>query len=340
MDGPEELTNDHPALLQCWHPVARAAEIEPTPRRVTLLGEHWVLWRDVAGVLCGFVDRCPHRRAPLSLGSCEGGVLTCAYHGWRFDSTGACIEIPALGPGATLPPAARLAAPAALAEAHGMVYLAPLPPLTPLPHLAEADDDRFMTGDLPVLSTRGSAALLADNFLDMAHFPFVHASTFGAEEAREVSPYEVVREALCTTVSFEHSFANREDPGVKSGERPLVQRRRLTYTFTAPFHLSLRIDFLDAGGTNLIGFFLCPEAADTTRIYSTLWRDDLDGDRRRMDEAVAFERAVVEEDLAIQSRYDVLSVPLSVTAEVHTRADKTTLELRRVLIDLVEMARP
>ena len=54
-----------------------------------------------------------------------------------------------------------------------------------------------------------------------------------------------------------------------------------------------------------------------------------------MDEAVAFEMAVVEEDLALQSRFDILSVPLSVTAEVHTRADKTTLELRRVLIDLV-----
>lgn len=338
MDTDQELTNDHPALARCWHPVARSSEVGVAPRRITLLGEHWVLWRNQDGDLSGFADRCPHRRAPLSLGSCAAGVITCAYHGWRFDSEGTCIEIPALGPGATLPPAARLSAPGAVAEAHGMVYLAPLSPLTPLPYLAEADDDRFMTGDLPVISTRGSAALLADNFLDMAHFPFVHAATFGAEESSEVAPYEVVRDGLCTTVSFEHSFANREDPGVARGERPLIQRRRLTYTFTAPFHLSLRIDFLDAGGTNTIGFFLCPESADTTRIYSTLWRDDLDGDRQRMDEAVAFETAVVEEDLAIQSRFDVLSVPLSVSAEVHTRADKTTLELRRVLIDLVKAA--
>lgn len=306
--------------------------------RVVLLDEPWVLWRDGEGVLTGFADRCPHRRAPLSLGHCDGGEISCAYHGWRFDRAGACVEIPALGPDATLPPTARLDAPAGLAEAHGMVYLAPAEPVTTVPDLVEADDPSFMAGDLPVITTRGSAALLTDNFLDMAHFPFVHAGTFGAGEATEVEPYEVERLGLSTTVTFEHAFANREDPGVEAGIRDLVQHRRLTYSFTAPFHLSLRIDFLEAGGTNTIGFFLCPQDATTTRIYSTLWRNDLEGDRSRMDEAVAFEMAVVEEDLALQSKFDVLSVPLSVTAEVHTRADKTTLELRRVLIELVAAA--
>lgn len=333
-----ELTNDHPALRRCWHPVARSAEISSAPVRVVLLGEPWVLWRDGHGVLTGFADRCPHRRAPLSLGTCADGALTCAYHGWQFDSTGACLEIPALGPGATLPPAARLAAPAGLAESHGMVYLAPEEPVTRIPALPEAEDASFLAGDLPVIITRGSAALLADNFLDMAHFPFVHAGTFGAGEATEVEPYEVERDGLSTRVTFEHAFANREDPGVDAGIRDLIQHRRLTYSFTAPFHLSLRIDFFEAQGTNTIGFFLCPQDATTTRIYSTLWRDDLDGDRSRMDDAVAFEMAVVEEDLAIQSKFDVLSVPLSVTDEVHTRADKTTIELRRVLIDLVAAA--
>ena len=38
-------------------------------------------------------------------------MLQCAYHGWRFDEEGRCIEIPALGEGATLPPAAQLTPP-------------------------------------------------------------------------------------------------------------------------------------------------------------------------------------------------------------------------------------
>ena len=219
-----------------------------------------------------------------------------------------------------------------------MIYLAPEDPVVPVPTMAEDGDESFLVGDLPVITTRGSAALLADNFLDMAHFPFVHAGTFGAEEERDVAPYEVVREGLTTTVAFTHAFANREDPGVEAGLRPLIQQRRLIYRFTAPFHLSLRIEYLDAGGVNTIGFFLCPQDAETVRVYSTLWRDDLDGDVERMAEAVAFETAVVEEDLRIQSAYDVLSVPLALNVEAHTRADKTTLEMRRVLIDLVAEA--
>jgi hypothetical protein len=44
--------------------------------------------------------------------------------------------------------------------------------------------------------------------------------------------------------------------------------------------------------------------------------------RQRMDEAIAFEVAIVEEDLFVQSRYETLNLPLDVTAELHTRADK------------------
>jgi phenylpropionate dioxygenase-like ring-hydroxylating dioxygenase large terminal subunit len=335
MLGP--LTNIDPALRRCWHPVARPGEVTAQPRQFLLLGEPWVLYR-VEGQIVAFADRCPHRGTPLSIGHCQAGVLECAYHGWRFDPSGACVEIPALGPGATLPPAARLSPPAGLVESHGIVFLAPEAPLAPLGAIPEAADPSFAVGELPTLSTRGSAGLLADNFLDVAHFPFVHAGTFGADEAAEVPPYTVARDGWAFTMSYEHSFANREDPGVAAGVRPLVQHRRLAYRLDAPFHLSLRIDFLEAGGTNVIGFFIQPETADTCRLFTTLWRDDLSGDAARLAEAVDFEVAVLREDLVIQAAFFELALPLQPTAEVHTRADRTTLELRRVLADLVTAA--
>jgi len=314
--------------------VARPAEVTAQPRKFLLLGEPWVLYR-VDGSIVAFADRCPHRRTPLSIGACEAGVLRCAYHGWRFDSSGACIEIPALGAGATLPPAARLSPAAGVVEAHGMVFLAPEDPIAPLGSIPEAEDPSFEAGELPTLVARASAGLLADNFLDVAHFPFVHAGTFGAEEAAEVPQYAVARDGWSFTMSYEHSFANREDPGVATGVRRLVQTRRLTYRLDAPFHLTLRIDFVEAGGTNVIGFFIQPESAESCRLFTTLWRDDLAGDPARMAEAVAFEVAVLREDLVIQQAFDELVLPLAPTAEVHTRADRTTLELRRVLSDLV-----
>jgi vanillate O-demethylase monooxygenase subunit len=331
---PRALTNTDKALRRCWHPVARSGEVTEQPHGVMLLGEPWVLYRS-AGEVRGFVDRCPHRHCPLTLGHCEGGVLQCGYHGWRFDEAGRCIGIPALGEEATVPPTARLTAAAAVTEAHGIVFLAPEQPLTPLGKIPEADDTSFLEGRLPTLRARGSAGLLADNFLDIAHFPFVHAGTFGTDEAAAVLPFVVSRDGWSFTVSYEHPFAHREDPGVAAGLRPLVQTRRLTYQLSVPFHLRLRIDFVDAGGSNVIGFFIQPETHETCRLFTTLWRDDLAGDETRMAEAVAFEVAVLREDLRIQEAYHELELPLDPTAEVHTRADRATLELRRVLADLV-----
>ncbi len=334
---PRPLTNTDPALRLCWHPVARCEDVTDQPLAVRLLGEPWVLVR-TEGQVRAFTDRCPHRGSPLSLGRCDDGVLQCAYHGWRFDGAGRCVGIPALGPESTLPPGARLAPAAAVTEAHGIVYLAPEDPITPLGVIPEAGDPSFMEGALPTVRTRGSAGLLADNFLDVAHFPFVHAGTFGADEAAEVTPFAVARDGWSFTVTYEHSFANREDPGVAAGVRPLVQTRRLTYVLHAPFHLRLRIDFLDSGGSNVVGFFIQPETDETCRLYTTVWRDDLGGDAARMAEAVAFEVDVLNEDLRLQEAFHDLALPLDPTAEVHTRADRNTLELRRMLADLVATA--
>jgi len=239
-----------------------------------------------------------------------------------------------LGSGARLPPAARLQPAAGVIEAHGMVFVAPDQPLAPLGTVPEADDPSFMAGELPTLRTRGSAGLLADNFLDIAHFPYVHAGTFGADEAAEIQPFSVARDDWSFTVSYEHPFAHREDPGVAAGLRPLIQTRRLTYRLNAPFHLMLRIDFVEAGGSNVIGFFIQPESDETCRLFTTLWRDDLEHDPGRMAEAVDYELAVLREDLVVQAAYHRLVLPLDPAAEVHTRADRATLELRRVLADL------
>lgn len=333
-----ELTNTHPALRRCWHPVARSEQLGEQPVGVTLLGEPLVAFRS-GGRARVFHDRCPHRGAPLSVGCAEAGGVRCAYHGWLYDADGCCTEIPALGADGRVPPRARLAQVGGVDERLGMIFVAldaPAPKVG-LPRVPESEDSSFMMGELPVMSARASIGLLADNFLDTAHFPFVHAATFGAGEEREVGAFEVERSGgeLGFVARYEHVFANREDPAVAAGERPLLQHRRLTYRLVAPFHLTLRIDFLEAGGTNTIGFFLQPETDESCRIFSAIWRNDLEGDEDRLAEAVDFEVKVVEEDVRIQETIARRVLPVDQTAEVHTRADRTTLELRRVLGELL-----
>ncbi len=336
-DG-RRLNNTHPALRSAWHPAARSSEIGKQPVRVEVLGKPYVVFRSPEGELVAFLDRCPHRLAPLSLGRPEDDVLRCAYHGWCFDASGRCVEIPALGPGATLPPNARLTKPAGVAERLGMVFLAPDEPIVELPSIPEAGEDGFEMLELPPVTARAAAGLMADNFLDFAHFPFVHAGTFGTDESRTLDPYEVERDGWAFRVVYEHPFANREDPGVAQGIRPLVQTRRMTYRYQAPLFLALRLEFLEAAGVSVIGFFIQPETEERCRLYTTMWRNDLGEGEAVRQSAVAFEQQVLDEDLRVQSRYDDLSLPLDLRTEVHTRADRNTIELRRVLSDFVETA--
>lgn len=75
--------------LRFFHPVLRASALKARPRRVTIGGEHFVLFRDRDGRPGALVDRCPHRFAPLSKGRVlHDGRLACPYHGWRFDTQG------------------------------------------------------------------------------------------------------------------------------------------------------------------------------------------------------------------------------------------------------------
>jgi vanillate O-demethylase monooxygenase subunit len=337
------LTNVDPALRAAWHPVLRVADLGDAPVQVRLLGEAWVVVR-LDGEVTAFADRCPHRLAPLSAGSVDRDgdteVLRCGYHGWCFEGTGACTSIPALGAGATLPPRARAAAPAGVAVHLGLVWLAPEPPVAPLPDPPIADHEAaaFLSGDLPVLRPSAGAGLLVDNFLDVAHFPFVHGATIGDEGSTEIGEVEIVRDGLHLTVRSSQRFPNREDPGVAAGLRPLLQTRHVTYRYTAPFAAWLRIDYEEAGGCNVITFFIQPVDADTCALYASVHRDDLDGDAARLAAAVEFEHAVTAEDLVVQEAYLERSIPLDLTAEVHTRADRMTVELRRILKDLVAAA--
>ena len=59
------------------------------------LGEELVAWRSRDKVAAVWNSRCPHRGMRLALGAVAGNALTCAYHGWVFESSGACSHIPA-----------------------------------------------------------------------------------------------------------------------------------------------------------------------------------------------------------------------------------------------------
>jgi len=92
------------ALRRFWHPVCTEGELSESRRGdgallgVRLLGERLVV-AEVDGGLIVLRDRCLHRSTRLSIGWVCGATVQCAYHGWRWDGSGRCVEIPSMPDG-------------------------------------------------------------------------------------------------------------------------------------------------------------------------------------------------------------------------------------------------
>src|SRR5438067_12960854 len=84
-------------MRQYWVPALLSSELpEPdsAPLRVRLLGENLIAFRDSSGQV-GLLDQaCPHRGASLFFGRNEEEGLRCVYHGWKYDVSGQCVDMP------------------------------------------------------------------------------------------------------------------------------------------------------------------------------------------------------------------------------------------------------
>lgn len=84
-------------LRRFWMPAlieSELAEPDGPPMRLRLLGEDLIAFRDTEGRIGILGANCPHRQAGLYFGRNEDNGLRCVYHGWKFDTTGACVDMP------------------------------------------------------------------------------------------------------------------------------------------------------------------------------------------------------------------------------------------------------
>src|SRR5436305_643606 len=84
-------------MRQYWLPAALSSELpspDSDPVRVLLLGEKLIAFRDTSGRVGLMPHNCPHRGASLFFGRNEENGLRCVYHGWKFDASGACVDMP------------------------------------------------------------------------------------------------------------------------------------------------------------------------------------------------------------------------------------------------------
>ena len=116
-------------MRRYWIPFAAASQLLDDPvRKVRLLGEDLVLYKDKSGTLGLIGDRCLHRLVDMQWGIPDEHGLRCPYHGWQYDETAQCTDTPLEAAESTFKDRLKLTS-YPVRELGGMVfaYMGPLP---------------------------------------------------------------------------------------------------------------------------------------------------------------------------------------------------------------------
>lgn len=228
--------------------------------------------------------------------------------------------------------------PAEIAERYGLVWIAPRRPTGDEPELPEMADPRYTTG-VVVRRTPVAAGVLVDNFLDVSHFSYLHRETFG--RVAPVTTQDLTVERGPHTIRVVHATDLHEGTELREGagsrHGPASPSWRVaTYTVLAPYVVHLQMDFPALNERSAATLVCQPETSDATTVY-VLVAAPAD-QPASLAEQLDLSTAVLDEDLSILELMAQPQLELSLHTELHTRADRASVEYRRLLSDLLAAA--
>ncbi|QDY71069.1 aromatic ring-hydroxylating oxygenase subunit alpha [Qingshengfaniella alkalisoli] len=211
-------------------------------------------------------------------------------------------------------------------ERYGHVWLCPGTPEKPIFNMPEADQPGRRLVDCGVVRVKCSPLRAVENFLDIAHFPFVHTDILGAEPHTEVERYKVdIREdddeIWATKVKFFQPQAAKSAEGGVMTEymyrvpSPMVS---ILYKTCPP----------KPGEWDVIAIFVQPLAEDLCDVWPWMALYD---DASSMTDLIQFQQTIFLQDRSILENQIPRKLPLDPRMEVPTRADMTSIAYRRWL---------
>lgn len=311
-----------PVLFNHWHVVGRSQDLKAGKvLSVRLLEQDLVLWRDDTQALA-WQNRCPHRGARLSLGKVVNNTLVCPYHGLAYNSRGYCVKIPAQPTGS--PPAQVNVQTYQTQERYGLVWVCLGKPDRDIPNFSEWDDPSYRRICCGPYHYRSSAFRALENFLDIAHFPFVHGGLLGDPEHPEIADYQV--EASRDGITVRNLRVWQSDPDGTGQAAPVTYEYQVLRPLTAYF-------CKQSNGRRFAIFFnLTPvnqeECIGWMWIAMNYAREVPEAELR------AFQDKLVAQDIAIVESQRPQCLPLDLQAEVHLLSDRASIAYRKWLKQL------
>ena len=206
---------------------------------------------------------------------------------------------------------------------HLFVCLGPEPkPLFELPEF-EQPGRRFVSMGAIGLHTGGLRVV--ENFLDMAHFPFVHSHILGSEAATEVRPYEVELDQRSELWARGCKFVQPLASAASDGQADVDYVYRVVNPFSP---LLYKAPVGHAGGADIIFLFVQPTEEDECIAHFSISLFDA---ASSAGEIMAFQQTILGQDKPILESHVYKRLPLDARLEVPSQADAGSSTYRRWL---------
>lgn len=312
------------ALLADWIVVCPSSVIGEKPQQVVVMGERLAVFRNDTGVHI-FKDLCIHRGAALSLGEVKNGCLTCPYHAWEFDSSGACVNIPQLPAGVAIPAKAQ-ATVYTSKEAYGFIWVnfeGNNPDFITYGPMTDSRYHNILWGPQQV---QAKPPRIIENFLDVGHLSVVHLGKLGDETHREIANYSV-HEQDSRIYSDEIAIYQPNPDGMSEAKYVYY-----TYEILRPLTVLFTKKDKEKGTHMSIMLTVRPETEDTSVAYGIM---SFDYDLNMPDEAViAFQDEIFAEDKPIVENQKPEELPLDLQVELSLVSDRMSIAYRQYLTKL------
>ena len=306
-------------LLKDWYVICRKDEIDENKILLKyVFDQEIIIWKKKERIMA-WENLCIHRGSRLSLGSINNGILKCAYHGWEYNQDAQCVKIPSQ-PDIKIPKKACVKSYKVI-EKMNMVWINLSKDTNDFVNIKEFNENNFNHVASGPYIMRASAPRVIENFLDVAHFPFVHENHLGVKDKPIIDDYDVVSSNKGIHASNVKVFQPNPDGTNKSGE--VIY----DYHVHSPFVASLGKDVSKKERFVLV-FYVTPISETKSMIYTlTLMNFGKLDDKIVRD----YQDFITAQDVPIVESQRPELLPMDLQEELSIRSDKISIAYRRYL---------
>lgn len=311
-------------LWNDWHVISKASDLQTGQlMKFRLLDTDLVVWRSDDGQVQVWEDRCPHRSVRLSMGTIANNTVVCSYHGMAYSPAGKCVNVPA-HPGYT-PPKQACVRTFQVKERYGLIYVCLGEPKQEIPIFPEWDEPNYRTYVTGPYYVRCNGLRAIENFLDVAHFPFIHGGILGDLAKPEIEDYSV-------EIGESGVFANnirvwQPDPyGTGQGDY-------VNYDYWALRPLTAYLRKYSPNGDCLTLFYTVTPVSEAECVA---WMSGAMNYAQHISDAeiCAYQHKIVLQDVDNLESHQPQKLPLDSQLEFHVPSDRSSLMYRKWLKQL------